>query len=83
MNQSAALLASELMAQPVRIMILPSGKVDRANAAKALNRTPKTLAEWKAKGIGPRSQTIGGREFYDWGEVQAFMRGEQIRQVAS
>lgn len=70
----------ELMSiEPVRIMVLPSGKVDRANAAKALGRTSKTLAEWKRLGIGPRSQTINGREFYDWSEVLAFGRGDPIR----
>lgn len=62
--------------EPVKVLILPSGKVDRANAAKALGRTPKTLSEWKRLGIGPKSQSIGGREFYDWSEVLAFGRGE-------
>ncbi|HEX8577973.1 MAG TPA: DNA-binding protein [Allosphingosinicella sp.] len=65
-----------LVPEPVKIMILPSGKVDRANAAKALGRSSKTLSEWKRLGIGPRSQTISGRAFYDWEEVLAFGRGE-------
>ena len=60
-------------ASTVRVVILPSGKVNRQNAAKALGRTPKTLAEWARLGIGPRPQNIQGRIFYEWSEVQAFM----------
>lgn len=59
----------------VKVMVLPSGKVDRENAAKALGRSAKTLADWSLKGIGPKAHNIGGRVFYDWGEVQAFMGG--------
>ena len=62
--------------EEVRVRVLPSGLVDRANAAKALGRTSKTLAEWKRLGIGPRSQLRGGRAFYSWAEVQQFMEGE-------
>ncbi|HYD11451.1 MAG TPA: hypothetical protein VEC11_01245 [Allosphingosinicella sp.] len=60
-------------ASMVRILILPSGKVNRENAAKAMGRTPKTLAEWARLGIGPRPQKIQGRIFYEWTEVQEFM----------
>lgn len=60
----------------VKVIILPDDKIDRKNAARALNRAPKTLAEWRSKGIGPRSLMIGGRCFYRWSEIQAFMNGE-------
>ncbi len=60
----------------VRVRILPDGWVDRKNAAKALSRTPKTLAEWKRLGIGPRAHNRGGRVFYKWEDVQATMSGE-------
>jgi hypothetical protein len=60
----------------VRIRVLPGNRVDRKNAAKALNRTPKTLAEWKRLGIGPKAHLVGGRVFYDWAEVQDFALGE-------
>jgi hypothetical protein len=62
--------------EQVRVRVLPGNRVDRKNAAKALNRTAKTLAEWKRLGIGPRATMVGGRVFYDWGEVQAFASGE-------
>lgn len=64
--------------EQVRVTVLPDGRVDRKNAAKALGREPKTLAEWKRLGIGPRGFAVGGRIFYRWSEVQAFARGEQV-----
>ena len=66
-------------ASTVRVVMLPSGKVNRENAAKALGRTAKTLAEWARLGIGPRPQNIQGRIFYDWADVQAFMCGDSRR----
>jgi hypothetical protein len=62
--------------EQIRVRVLPGNRVDRKNAAAALNRTPKTLAEWKRLGLGPRSHMIGGRVFYNWSEVQAFANGE-------
>jgi hypothetical protein len=53
-------------------MVLPGNRVDRKNAAKALGRQPKTLAEWKRLGIGPKPHNVGGRVFYNWDEVQQF-----------
>ena len=64
------------MVEEVKITVLPGDRVDRRNAALALNRAPKTLADWKRLGIGPRSFTVGGREFYRWSEVQRFASGE-------
>jgi len=62
--------------ETVKVMVLPGNRVDRKNAAKALNRAPKTLAEWRRLGIGPRPYNVGGRVFYDWSDVQSFARGE-------
>lgn len=63
--------------QRVRVKVLPDGRIDRSNAAAALGRTPKTLAEWNCKGIGPRPFHVGGRVFYKWDEVIAIARGEK------
>jgi len=60
----------------VRVMVLPGGWVDRKNAARAMNRTPKTLCEWGRLGLGPRAYNRGGRIFYRWSDVQAAMSGE-------
>ena len=65
--------------EQAKIRILPGGrdgrgKVDRKNLALALNRTPKTMAEWKRLGIGPQQYNIGGRSFSDWTDVEAYER---------
>ncbi len=62
--------------EQVKVVVLPGGWVDRKNAALAMNRKPKTLAEWKRLGIGPRAHNRGGRVFYSWPDVQAVMSGE-------
>ena len=61
----------------LKVRILPDNRVDRVNAAIALNRKPKTLADWKCKGIGPRPINVGGRVFYDFTEVMEMARGEK------
>ena len=63
--------------EEVKVRVLPGNRVDRANAAKAMGRTPKTLAHWKSLGIGPRPIIVGGRIFYDFSEVQAMASGEK------
>ena len=60
----------------IRVRVLPDGRVDRKNAAMALGREPKTLAEWKRLGLGPKGFLVGGRVFYWWADVQSFARGE-------
>jgi hypothetical protein len=60
----------------VRVEVFPDGRVDRKNAAAFLGREPKTLAEWRSKGIGPRPVAVGGRIFYWWAELQEFARGK-------
>lgn len=68
----------EVGVEQVRVLVLPDGRVDRRNAAKALGRQPKTLAEWKRLGIGPRCHLVGGRVFYNWVDVQAYARGKVV-----
>jgi hypothetical protein len=60
----------------VTVQVLPDGRVDRKNAAAALGRSAKTLAEWQSRGHGPKGFLIGGRVFYRWADVEAFARGE-------
>jgi hypothetical protein len=64
-------------AEVVKVKILPDGRVTRSGAADILGRKPKTLAEWKCKGWGPRSITVGGREFYSYAECLEMARGEK------
>lgn len=57
------------------VTVLPTGLVDRRNAAAALGRRPKTLANWIAKKVGPPCFRAGGRCYYKWSDVQEFGRG--------
>lgn len=73
--------------EPVKVMVLPggtdgNGRVDRPNCSKAVGRAPKTLAEWSRMGIGPRGYLIGGRVYYDWSAVQAFITTPEKRDAA-
>lgn len=61
----------------LKVTVLPDNRVDSCNTGIALNKNPKTLANWRSKGIGPRSFKVGGRIFYDWAEVLAMARGEK------
>lgn len=61
----------------VGVRVLPGGRVSRADAAAILDKTPKTMCEWKAKGWGPRSFSVGGREFYNYDECLAMASGEK------
>ncbi|MBV9842395.1 MAG: DNA-binding protein [Sphingomonadaceae bacterium] len=59
----------------IKVMVLPDGRLDRANAAKFLGYQPKTLAEWHRLGKGPRSRLVGGRRFYFIEDLRAFAQG--------
>ncbi len=62
--------------EPVRVRVLPNGNMDSNNAAKYVNRAPKTLAMWRMQGIGPEWTKCGGRIFYNKEILDAFMRGK-------
>ncbi len=62
--------------EPVRVRVLPNGNMDSNNAAKYVNRAPKTLAMWRMQGIGPEWTKNGGRVFYNKEALDAFMRGK-------
>ena len=62
--------------EPVKVRVLPGGRMDTNNAAKYLNRAPKTLAMWRMNGVGPAWKKAGGRVFYTLEGLDAHMRGE-------
>ncbi len=62
--------------EPVRVRLLPNGNMDSNNAAKYVNRAPKTLAMWRMQGIGPEWTKCGGRVFYNKEALDAFMLGK-------
>lgn len=57
----------------VNIRPTPDGRVTRTDAATYLGLSPRTLANWKGRGIGPRSVRVGGRCFYRLAELDAFI----------
>lgn len=61
----------------VRVRVLPDRRVSRSDAALIFGRTPKTLAEWKMRGWGPRPIIVGGRIFYAYDECLQMARGEK------
>lgn len=56
-----------------KVTVTPDGRVSRSDAAKFLGFKPKTLAEWHRKGIGPRSQMVGGRRFYNLDDLATYV----------
>ena len=72
-GRSVRIETTELEA--VRVRVLPGGRMDSNNAAKYLNRAPKTLAMWRMQGIGPEWSKCGGRVFYSKDVLDAFIRG--------
>lgn len=63
--------------EQVQVRVLPDRRVSRKDAAKIFDRTPKTLAEWKLKGWGPRPIVVGGRVFHDYDECLEMARGQK------
>ena len=62
--------------EPVRVRILPDGRLDSNNAAKYLNRATKTLSMWRMAGVGPKWTKCRGRVFYLKDALDAFVCGE-------
>jgi hypothetical protein len=66
----------EIETETVKVRVLPDGRMDRNNAAKYLNRAPKTLAIWASEGKGPPMHKLGGRCFYYKSDLYAEIQGE-------
>lgn len=59
-----------------RIFQFPDGRLDRKNAAQYLGCSPKTLADWATKGIGPPYILLGGRVFYFREALDHWIKGQ-------
>jgi predicted DNA-binding transcriptional regulator AlpA len=44
-----------------------------AEAAELLRRGPRTLARWRAEGVGPRYSKVGSRILYPRGEIEEWL----------
>jgi hypothetical protein len=60
----------------LRVEVLADGRMDRANAAKYLGRSPQTLRIWSVHGKGPPSYTVGGRAYYFFADIEAYVAAE-------
>lgn len=63
----------------VKVEVLADGRMDRANAAKYLGRSPQTLRIWAMRGIGTRPHTIGGRAYYYLADIENYVAGRARR----
>lgn len=63
--------------EQVKVQVLPDGRLNRENAARYLDKSPKTLAEWQRLGLGPSSVLVGGRRFYWLDELRTYAVGNK------
>ena len=63
--------------EQVTVRVLPDGRLSRAEAAKYLGRSAKTLAMWKWQGTEPRWVLIGGRVYYYHQDLDNYIRQQQ------
>ena len=69
---------AEVEVEPVRVRILPDGRMSREDAARYLGLKPKTLSMWALQGKGPKPVRVGGRVFYYREELDRFIaEGDQ------
>ena len=60
---------------PTQIPVTPDGRTTRKGAAFYLGLSPRTLANWTGRGMGPPSVRVGGRRFYRVADLDAFIIG--------
>ena len=62
--------------EQIRVRVLPDGRMTRADAAKYLGKSVKTLAMWALVGKGPPPVNVGGRIFYFIDGCNTYIAGE-------
>lgn len=75
-NESAVIERQVVDVAPVRVRVMPDGRMTRQDAARYLGRAPKTLAMWAIDRTGPRFIKVGGRVFYYQAELDNFIQGK-------
>ena len=68
--------ANGIGVERVNVRVLPDNRISRADWARMINRSSKTVTMWSSKGWGPRSIVVGGRIFHDYAECRAMALGE-------
>ena len=75
-NANRKVVVEVIETETVKVRVLPDGRMDRNNAARYLNRAPKTLAIWASEGKGPPMHKLGGRCFYYKSDLDAEIQGK-------
>jgi len=66
----------------IRVIALPDGRLDTANAARYLGLSPKTLATMRSNGTGPKYVKCG-RVFYYQADLDEWLRQKpKVRSTA-
>lgn len=61
------------MYEHIKVRVLPDGRLSRADAARFLGMTPKTLSAWQTAGFGPMPRHVGSRVFYRLHDLESFV----------
>lgn len=65
----------EVNIEPVKVRVMPDGRMDSENAAKYTGFALKTMSMWRYEGRGPAFSKLSGRVFYLKDDLDAFMSG--------
>ena len=58
------------------VEVLADGRTDRRNAARYLGKSAQTLAVWATQGKGPAPHRVGGRAYYYFTDLEAYVAAE-------
>lgn len=70
------------MVREIEAVVDPLGRCNPANAARILDKSVQTLANWRTAGTGPAWFKINGRVYYRYDDLVAFGSGEVQAQAA-
>ena len=73
---------SKHVIEPIRVRVLPDGRMTREDAATYLGLKSKTLAMWAMEGRGPRTYRVGGRCFYFKHDLDLYIREGDPKEAA-
>jgi hypothetical protein len=62
-------------------MPILDGYMDEPQLAEALDKTPRTLARWRAQRIGPPVTRIGRKPFYNVESARAWLKSREQKMV--
>ena len=70
------------MRKQIEVQFLPDDRMDAANTARYTGYAPKTLANLRSSGKGPKF-TKPGKIFYYKNDVDEWLRGARVTSTAS